>query len=143
MLVSGHGGNLPAIVAAVRQLRYEGHEVGWTACAPPPEGDGAPTDSHAGRIETSLALALAPDQVRLDLAAPGALEPLSALLSRMRVGGVSSVSPNGVLGDPSGASAQEGVRLLWSMVADVVSSMLTWAPDDQGRLRSERRRVVA
>jgi len=84
-----------------------------------------------------------PDDVRLELAEPGASQPLSALLSRMRVGGVASVSPNGVLGDPSGASAQEGLRLLWGMVADVVSSVLAWVPDGQGRLRSERRRVVA
>jgi mycofactocin system creatininase family protein len=143
VLVNGHGGNVPAIAAAVRQLRYEGHDVGWAACAPSQTAGAAPVDSHAGRTETSLALALVPDHVRLDLAEPGANEPLSALLSRMRVGGVASVSPNGVLGDPSGASAKEGVRLLWSMVADVVSSILDWAPDGQGRLRNERRRVVA
>jgi mycofactocin precursor peptide peptidase len=143
VFVNGHGGNVPAVVAAVRQLRYEGHDVGWAACAATRERDGAPIDSHAGRIETSLALILVPDDVRLDRAEPGALEPLSALLSRMRVGGVASVSPNGVLGDPSGASAQEGLRLLWSMVADVVSSVLAWAPDGQGRLCDVRRRVVA
>ena len=143
VFVNGHGGNVPAVVAAVRQLRYEGHDVGWAACAATRERDGAPIDSHAGRIETSLALILVPDDVRLDRAEPGALEPLSALLSRMRAGGVASVSPNGVLGDPSGASAQEGLRLLWSMVADVVSSVLAWAPDGQGRLCDVRRRVVA
>ena len=143
VFVNGHGGNVPAVVAAVRQLRYEGHDVGWAACAATRERDGAPIDSHAGRIETSLALILVPDDVRLDRAEPGALEPLSALLSRMRAGGVASVSPNGVLGDPSGASAQEGLRLLWSMVADVVSSVLAWAPDGQGRLCDVRRGVVA
>jgi mycofactocin system creatininase family protein len=143
VFVNGHGGNVPAVVAAVRQLRYEGHDVGWAACAATRERDGAPIDSHAGRIETSLALILVPEDVRLDRAEPGALEPLSALLSRMRVGGVASVSPNGVLGDPSGASAQEGLRLLWGMVADVVSSVLAWAPDGQGRLCDVRRRVVA
>jgi mycofactocin precursor peptide peptidase len=143
VFVNGHGGNAPAVAAAVRQLRYEGHDVGWAACAPTPERDGAPIDSHAGRIETSLALILAPDDVRLDRAEAGALEPLSALLSRMRVGGVGAVSPNGVLGDPSGASAQEGLWLLWSMVADVVSSVAAWAPDGQGRLCDERPRVVA
>jgi mycofactocin precursor peptide peptidase len=143
VFVNGHGGNVPAVVAAVRQLRYEGHDVGWAACAATRERDGAPIDSHAGRIETSLALILVPEDVRLDRAEPGALEPLSALLPRMRVGGVASVSPNGVLGDPSGASAQEGLRLLWGMVADVVSSVLAWAPDGQGRLCDVRRRVVA
>jgi mycofactocin system creatininase family protein len=143
VFVNGHGGNVPAVVAAVRQLRYEGHDVGWAACAATRERDGAPIDSHAGRIETSLALILVPEDVRLDRAEPGALEPLSALLPRMRVGGVASVSPNGVLGDPSGASAQEGLRLLWGMVADVVSSVLAWAPDGQGRLCDVRRMVVA
>jgi mycofactocin system creatininase family protein len=143
VLVNGHGGNVPAVVAAVRQLRCEGHDVAWAACAPTPDPDGAPLDLHAGRIETSLALILVPGDVRLGLAEPGAREPLSALLSRMRAGGVVSVSPNGVLGDPSGASAQEGERLLWGMVADVVSSVLAWAPDGQGRISTERPRVVA
>ena len=40
----------------------------------------------------------------------------SALLSRMRLGGVAPVSTNGVLGDPSGASAQEGLGLLFEHV---------------------------
>ena len=143
VFVNGHGGNVPAVVAAVRQLRYEGHDVAWAACVPTPERDAAPVDSHAGRIETSLALFLVPDDVRLERAEPGALEPMSALLSRMRVGGVASVSPNGVLGDPSGATSQEGLRLLWSMVADVVSSAVVWAPDGHGRLRDQPRSVVA
>jgi mycofactocin precursor peptide peptidase len=149
VFVNGHGGNVTALADAVRLLRVEGHDVGWTACAPAPARDGAPNDthagrdSHAGRIETSLALALAPDDVRLDKAQPGALEPLSALMARIRVGGVVSVSPNGVLGDPSGASAQEGAQLLSAMVAEVVSSVLAWAPDGQGRLCDVGRKVVA
>ena len=61
----------------------------------------------------------------------------------MRVGGVASVSPNGVLGDPTGASAQEGMRLLGAMVTDAVSAVQRWAPDGQGLLRRERRSVVA
>jgi mycofactocin precursor peptide peptidase len=143
VFVNGHGGNVPAVVAAVCQLRVEGHDVGWTACVPSPQADGVPIDSHAGRVETSLALALAPDDVRLERAEPGALEPLPALLARMRLEGVASVSPNGVLGDPAGASAPEGRRLLWSMVTDVVSSVEAWAPDGQGRLRPGRSMVVA
>jgi creatinine amidohydrolase len=143
VFVNGHGGNVPALVAAVCQLRVEGHDVGWSACFPGPQADGAPSDSHAGRVETSLALALAPDDVRLERAEPGALEPLPALLPRMRAEGVASVSPNGVIGDPTGASAQEGGRLLCSMVSDLVSSVEAWAPDGRGRLRPRLRRVVA
>jgi mycofactocin precursor peptide peptidase len=143
VFVNGHGGNVTALADAVGLLRLEGHDVGWTACAPAPARDRAPNDSHAGRIETSLALALAPDDVRLDKAQPGALEPLPALMARIRVGGVISVSRNGVLGDPSGASAQEGFQLLSAMVTDVVSSVLAWAPDGQGRLCDDGRTVVA
>jgi hypothetical protein len=42
----------------------------------------------------------------------------------LRVGGVASVSPNGVLDDPLGMSARKGLRLLWSIVADAVSRVL-------------------
>jgi mycofactocin precursor peptide peptidase len=139
VFVNGHGGNVPALVAAVCQLRYEGHDVGWAPCAAPATGEGAPVDSHAGRLETSLALTLVPDDVRLEMAKPGALEPLSSLLPKIRVGGIASVSPNGVLGDPGGASVQEGEELLHRMVTEVVASVLAWAPNDQGRLRADPR----
>jgi creatinine amidohydrolase len=41
------------------------------------------------------------------------------------------VSPSGVLGDPAGASAAEGERLLAAMVADLVAAVDRWisAPD--------------
>ncbi|GGJ42897.1 hypothetical protein [Streptomyces brasiliensis] len=38
----------------------------------------------------------------------------------MITGGVKAVSANGVLGDPAGASAKEGERLLTRMTKDVV-----------------------
>jgi len=38
----------------------------------------------------------------------------------MREGGISAVSANGVLGDPSGASAEEGRRILQVITSDVV-----------------------
>jgi mycofactocin precursor peptide peptidase len=143
VFVNGHGANAPAVAAAVCQLRYEGRDVGWAPCAPARQPDGASVDSYAERIETSLALVLAPDDVRLDRVEAGAFDPASARLSRKRVGGVASASPNGVAAHPYGASAQEGLALLWSMVADVVSSVVAWAPDGQGRLCDERPRVVA
>ena len=39
----------------------------------------------------------------------------------MMAGGVAAVSANGVLGDPAGASADEGASVLAAMVADVVA----------------------
>ena len=66
-------------------------------------------------------LAIAPEHVRLELAEAGAAEPLEELLPKMMEAGVREVSPNGVLGDPAGASAEEGEELLTSLVADLVA----------------------
>jgi len=111
LLVNGHGGNASTVRSAVGQLVAEGHEVTWLACDP---GPGA--DAHAGRAETSLMLHLRPPSVRLERAAAGSTEPLADLMPAMVSGGVAAVSPNGVLGDPSGATAEEGRRLLEAMV---------------------------
>ena len=79
----------------------------------------AAPDAHAGRVETSIMLALAPDDVRLDAAAAGETRPLSEIMAGLRAHGVRQVSPNGVLGDPAGASAAEGAALLDLLVADL------------------------
>jgi creatinine amidohydrolase/Fe(II)-dependent formamide hydrolase-like protein len=84
-------------------------------------------DLHAGHQETSLLLALAPDTVHLDRAAPGAAGSLAELLPRLREGGVGAVSPNGVLGDPRSASANEGRALLARLVDDLVATVAMWA----------------
>ncbi|MEN8675189.1 mycofactocin biosynthesis peptidyl-dipeptidase MftE [Nocardioides sp.] len=110
VLVNGHGGNLDALHAATSRLRAEGHDVCWVPCAVPE------ADAHAGRTETSLMLHLAPWSVRRDLAAPGNTAPLADLLGPMRESGVLAVSPTGVLGDPTGATAEEGAHLLDAMI---------------------------
>ena len=73
LLVNGHGGNVTAIRDAVGQLRREGRRShAWHAGLRPgalASGDGLTPDAHAGRVETSMMLALAPDDVRLDAAA--------------------------------------------------------------------------
>ena len=69
-------------------------------------------DAHAGRFETSVMLALAPDAVALDAAEPGDTRPISQIMPTLRARGVRAVSRNGILGDPAGASAAEGERLL-------------------------------
>ena len=71
-----------------------------------------PGDLHAGRTETSLMLAIAPERVRLERAEAGDRRPIGALLPLLVEGGVRAVSANGVLGDPTGATADEGRRLL-------------------------------
>jgi creatinine amidohydrolase len=80
-------------------------------------------DAHAGRTETSLLLALRPEAVRMARAEPGNLLPLADLLPSVQAAGVAAVSPTGVLGDPTGASAAEGVALLDHLTADLVAAV--------------------
>jgi creatinine amidohydrolase len=115
VIVNGHGGNVEAVRDAVARLRFEGRDAAWVPCAPDPAA-GLPGDAHAGRAETSLMLHLAPALVRVGAAQPGETAPIAQLLPRLRDSGVRAVAPNGVLGDPAGASAEEGARLLGAMV---------------------------
>ncbi|KRF22418.1 mycofactocin biosynthesis peptidyl-dipeptidase MftE [Phycicoccus sp. Soil802] len=113
VFVNGHGGNIAALSAAVIQLRREGHEVGWSPCAT------EHVDAHAGFTETSLMLHLRPRSVRLRRAQAGNTTPIAQLLPALVEHGVRPLSPNGVLGDPTGATAREGLRLLKNMALDV------------------------
>lgn len=117
VLVNGHGGNHDAVTAAVAQLNHEGHDV--TTWSPRIPGG----DAHAGRTESSLMLAIAPDTVRPDRAEPGNTAPIGDLIDALRAGGVQAASPNGVLGDPTGASAAEGEHLLNRLVSDLVAEV--------------------
>lgn len=111
-LVSWHGGNAEPVARAVARLCAEGQTVHlWE-----PHVDGG--DAHAGRVETSLMLALAPDLVR-DERPVGATQQIDELLPRLRENGVAAVSPNGVLGDARDATADDGHRLLERFVAEI------------------------
>jgi creatinine amidohydrolase len=120
VFVNGHGGNVAALRAAVELLLSEGRDARWYGCTPP-----FGSDAHAGRAETSLLLALAPDTVRLGLAEAGNTAPLSELMPALRTGGLAAVTENGVLGDPSGADAAEGAAMLDAMVDALCSLTLT------------------
>ncbi|NLU81685.1 mycofactocin biosynthesis peptidyl-dipeptidase MftE [Rhodococcus sp. HNM0569] len=126
--INGHGGNAHAVVKATTLLRYEGRDVAWHPCAVPGG------DAHAGRTETSLLLHLSPARVHLDRLEPGNTEPVETLMPRLRQGGMVAVSANGVLGDPRGASAEEGAHD-FARMCDRAAAMLTrWTPGPQGRL---------
>ena len=71
-------------------------------------------------------LALAPAAVRLEAAEPGEVRPLATVIGELRANGVAAVSPNGVLGDPTGASAEEGRRLLDLLAADLIGAVDEW-----------------
>jgi creatinine amidohydrolase len=119
VLVSAHGGNAEPVERAARALRAESRDV----LVVHPRWDG---DAHAGRAETSLQLVLRPDAVDLTRAAAGNTAPLPELMPQLRRGGVRGVAPNGVLGDPTGASAEEGAALLAALAADLVARVTAW-----------------
>ncbi|MGN6331540.1 MAG: mycofactocin biosynthesis peptidyl-dipeptidase MftE [Motilibacteraceae bacterium] len=110
LVLNGHGGNLAAVRQAAERCTDEGRVLEVVSLGLPG------MDAHAGRAETSMLLHLAPSEVRLDLAEAGRTEPMPELLPGMVEHGVRAVSPNGVLGDPTGASAEEGAQLVDGLV---------------------------
>ncbi|MTA53796.1 MAG: mycofactocin biosynthesis peptidyl-dipeptidase MftE [Actinobacteria bacterium] len=117
-IVNGHGGNADALKLVHSALNYENirHSI-WSL----PYYEGA--DMHAGHTETSLMLHLAPDTVRMDLAEVGAIGDSEILIERMRAGGIKEVSSNGVVGDPTNATAAHGATML-SFYADHLTKLL-------------------
>ncbi|MEM6104815.1 mycofactocin biosynthesis peptidyl-dipeptidase MftE [Mycobacterium sp. 050272] len=128
VFVNGHGGNTQALHRAVRTLRTEGRDVAWCPCA------AAGADAHAGHTETSVLLHISPSDVLTDRWLAGNRAPLPELLPAMRTGGVAAVSPVGVLGDPTTATAAEGRRIFSEMVDGCVRRIVGWAPGPDGML---------
>ncbi|MFA1546024.1 mycofactocin biosynthesis peptidyl-dipeptidase MftE [Actinomadura chokoriensis] len=128
VFVNGHGGNVPALDAAVERMRTEGHDVAWTGC----EAPGG--DAHAGLTETSVMLHLAPHLVRPFDAVTGDARPLVELMPDLMARGVRAVSPSGVLGDPAGASGERGREILEAMAASAARRIGGGRADARGRL---------
>ncbi|QJU55864.1 mycofactocin biosynthesis peptidyl-dipeptidase MftE [Herbiconiux sp. SALV-R1] len=139
VLVNGHGGNAATLASAVAQLIAEGHDIAWvpvaTLARDSQKGLPAP-DAHAGWWETSLMLHLQPASVRSPLPTAGDVRPMSELMPELRVGGVRAVSPSGILGDPSGATAAQGAVIFEALVDALVARIDAAAPDANGMLRA-------
>jgi len=117
LVVNAHGGNADAVARAVATCRREGRRLeAWHARLPD-----ADADAHAGATETSVMLAIDPAGVRMDLAEPGDPRPLVEIVDDLRRVGVAGVSVNGVLGDPTGASAEAGAIVLARWVDEVAT----------------------
>ena len=120
VLVNGHGGNARPVQRATNMLLGEGRRVlAWW----PHVRNG---DAHAGETETSMMLAIAPALVRMSRAEAGRPEPLVDLIDELRADGVRAVSPNGILGDPRGATVGHGKALLTRLIIDLVAAVDEW-----------------
>ena len=128
VFINGHGGNVSTLTSAITQMRQEQHDVAWIACMFEPEGD-----AHAGSIETSVMLHIAPERVDMSKAAPGQLAPLAQILPVLIADVVLAASPSGVLGDPTTATAEHGRELLAQLVADGAAFIISAIVDEGGR----------
>ena len=118
IIVSAHGGNAGAVAKAVERLRSEERRVSaWSPSLPDS------SDSHAGRTETSVLLALRSPHVVMAKATTGTVRPLEELMPALREGGVAAVSATGVLGDPSGASREFGDELFRCWVEELAGAV--------------------
>jgi len=117
VLISTHGGNYEGLSLVRARCLVDGDPVLiWAPSL-------AESDAHAGRTETSLMLAIDPGVVRMDRAEAGCTEPLEVILPRLRAEGVRPIASNGVLGDPQGATAAEGERLLVAMTTELSNAV--------------------
>jgi mycofactocin system creatininase family protein len=113
VFVNGHGGNRDALLAARAILHHEQRKVvAWSPSIPG-------GDAHAGHSETSILLAIDPECVRRDAIEEGVTQSISELLETLQRDGVKAVSANGVLGDPTTATAAHGNELFLTLVADL------------------------
>ncbi|RFU64948.1 creatininase family protein [Peribacillus glennii] len=81
----------------------------------------APTDSHAGALETSLILhVLGKKRVRPFEMVNGYTAGDPGWMEIMQAKGVSAISPSGVFGNPFGASPEAGEAILNALVEEVV-----------------------
>lgn len=134
VLFSGHIGNYPimrdfeqqlaaALTPDLQVIVYKDSAAilkAWREAAQSVAGLGSHVGGHADVAETSVMLVLHPKRVRTDRATAGYLGTVDErFLRRMFVEGIDAVSPNGVLGDPTGMSVAIGQAAL-DAVTDLV-----------------------
>jgi creatinine amidohydrolase/Fe(II)-dependent formamide hydrolase-like protein len=132
VIINGHGGNSPALNYAAQMINRDAHifvcvDTGETSDVDIYKIVETPNDVHAGEIETSTGLAVRPQLVKMDQAKKHIPEFSSRYLDFTSKRGVlwyaytRKISPSGVLGDPTKASAAKGERIWEIMIAHLVS----------------------
>ena len=134
ILFSGHIGNFPVFREILPRLRSSVAQSTrvdafvdskawldrWRKAVEISGGDPTAVGGHADLAETSLMMKLRPDSVRVDQFEPGHLGLLSQeQLELMWKNGISSVTKNGIIGDPRGSTAQIGDSCL-EAIADLL-----------------------
>lgn len=134
VIVNGHGGNAPALNFAAQMINRDAHvfvcvDTGETSDADVYALAETPNDVHAGEIETSTSLAVRPDLVRMDEAEAFVPKFSSEYLDFTSPRAVRwyartmKISPSGVYGDPTKASAEKGERI-WELMVEHLAAFV-------------------
>lgn len=121
VVMSSHGGNFPVLVEWERTRTpqdtvvisdFHVFDAGFEAIRPFGRTDTA--GPHAEVMETSMMLHLHPELVHMERAVPGFTgeSTLEDVLTR----GMRALTPNGILGDPVGSTAEMGAAVLDAIV---------------------------
>jgi creatinine amidohydrolase len=83
---------------------------------------------HAGNVETSLLLAIAPNLVQMQKARPNSKELQKSKMAYTAIanspGSFPRLTGNGVWGDPTGARVEKGIELLREIVDNIKSVII-------------------
>jgi creatinine amidohydrolase/Fe(II)-dependent formamide hydrolase-like protein len=132
VMINGHGGNSPALNYAAQKINRDARifvcvDTGETSDVDIDKIIETPNDVHAGEIETSTSLAVRPQLVKMDQAKKHIPKFSSRYLNFTSKRGVlwyaytRKISPSGIMGDPTKASAAKGDRIWEIMIAHLVS----------------------
>jgi creatinine amidohydrolase/Fe(II)-dependent formamide hydrolase-like protein len=131
VIVNGHGGNSATLQFAAQMINRDANiftcvDTGESSDVDLDRLCETGNDVHAGEIETSTSLATRPDMVDMTVAAAFVPSFSSRYLDFTTKRSVewfartAKISPNGVLGDPTKATAEKGLRMWELMISNLV-----------------------
>jgi creatinine amidohydrolase len=127
VLLPTHGGNFKPMAEAVANIEpargarilaftdLEGYTNAMFESSRAFGVNSAKSGAHSGEWETSLMLAVRPEQVKMDRATEGFIGELSEIMSKV-FDGIQNLDQNGVLGDPRPATPEAGERYLEEII---------------------------
>jgi len=122
VILNGHHGNMRALQQVAKKLRRKmprgvrAHIVHYWRMM---KGE----LDHAGEVETSLVLAIAPELVRMDRAAPNSKKLPKSAYDTSAPGSFPKITGNGVWGDPRKATAVKGEKLIEEITANLAKTI--------------------
>jgi creatinine amidohydrolase len=131
IIINGHGDNAPTLNYAAQMINRDAKifvcvDTGETSDIDIYKLIDTPNDIHAGDIETSTTLAIRPGMVQMDKAVDATLSFGSDFLDFDNDRSVnwyvrtSKISENGVMGDPTKATAEKGQKIWDVMIKNLV-----------------------